>query len=156
MSTKDIDTLDPAFHTLVDAVRLDAYAATGFEWVVVPKTGATRTIKEQHGLYIRSRDGVDNDGDGLIDEPDEKVTGADGGTSPHNFGMGCDCVPKLLGGRLWWKAPKSVWAIYGSIVESHGLVWGGHFKSLYDAPHMESKDWRKVRDLWRAGKIQVA
>lgn len=153
MSTTKIDTLEPEFHKKVDLVRLDALKLTGYEWVVV---SATRTIKEQHGLYMQKNDGKDNDGDGKIDESDERVTNADGGQSPHNFGMGCDCAPLLANGEIWWGAPKSMWKMYRYCVEKQGLTWGGNFKSLYDAPHMEDPRWKEQQTLWREGKIQVA
>lgn len=147
-----IDTLNPQFHEIVNRVRLQFLKETGYElWV----TSCTRTIKEQHGLYIRKNDGIDNDGDGRVDEADEKVTNADGGQSSHNFGKGCDCVP-VKNGKEWWEAPKSLWAIYGRIAEEHGLTWGGHFKKLYDAPHVEDPSWKQDQALWRQGKITVA
>lgn len=148
-----IDTLDPAFHVVVDAVRLEAYQQTGYEWVVV---SATREIKEQHGLFMQSHDGIDNDGDGKIDEADEKVTNADGGQSPHNFKLACDCGPKLSNGEIWWAAPKSLWKTYADIAVKHGLVAGFYFKSIYDAPHIETKDWRDVKAKWKQGLIHVS
>jgi peptidoglycan L-alanyl-D-glutamate endopeptidase CwlK len=117
---------------------------------------ATRSIKEQHGLYIQAYDGKDNDGDKKIDEPDELVTKADGGQSAHNFGMGCDCAPLLANGDVWWKAPTELWNIYGRIIEELGLTWGGHFKSIYDAPHIEDPRWHDRQAAYKAGKIQVA
>jgi peptidoglycan L-alanyl-D-glutamate endopeptidase CwlK len=153
MSTKKIDTLDPMFHVVVDDVRLAAMQATGYEWAVV---SATRTMKEQHGLFIQQSDGVDNDGDGYIDESDEHVTNADSGDSPHNFKLACDCAPLLEDGEIWWTAPKEIWAIYGKIAESRGLTWGGNFKKLYDAPHIEDPRWRDLRVEYKAGRLEIA
>lgn len=147
-----LDTLDPEFRVKVDTVRLEAYKETGYEWVPV---SCTRTMKEQHGLFIRLTDHIDNDGDGLVDEPDEKVTNADQGSSPHNFGMGCDCAP-MKDGDVWWKAPKELWKIYADIAVKNGLSAGFYFKSIYDAPHIEDPAWKQRQALWRAGKLEVA
>jgi hypothetical protein len=138
-----------------DSVRLAAYASSGYEWMVVPKTGANRTIKEQHGLFIQATDGIDNDRDGLIDEPDERVTRADGGQSPHNFGLARDIVPLIHPGVIWWNAPASYWKNMGRIAEDQGLTWGGNFKSIYDAPHVEAKLWKRVQLAWKNGDINV-
>lgn len=147
-----IDTLEPQFRQVVDEVRLEAYAATGYEWGVV---SATRTIKEQHGLFIQPHDGIDNDRDGKVDESDERVTNADGGQSPHNFGMGCDLAP-MRNGSIWWEAPREVWKAMADIAVKHGLTAGFYFKSIVDMPHIEDPKWKQQQALWRGGKIQVA
>ncbi len=144
------------FLAAVELVRLEAYAATGYEWMVVPGTGAYRSIKVQHGLFIQAHDGLDNDHDGAVDESDEKVTAADGGQSPHNFDLARDIVPLSKPGVIWWQAPEALWHSMGAIAEKHGLVWGGHFKSLYDAPHIEHPRWREQQALWKAGKLALA
>lgn len=148
---KKIETLDDAFEAKVNAVRLKAYAATGYEWWVV---SATRDIKEQHALYMKSRNGIDDDGDGLIDEGDERVTNADGGSSPHNFKKGCDIAP-AKNGEIWWNAPKSLWKVMADIAKAEGLTPGYYFKNLFDAPHLEDPSWRKDQALWKAGKLKV-
>lgn len=139
-----------------DLVRLYAYKETGYEWMVVPKTGENRTMAEQHGLYMRNKNGKDDDGDGLIDEADEKVTNADSGQSPHNFNLARDIVPCDRPGHIWWKAPKELWHKMGKIAEGFGLIWGGNFKTIYDAPHVEAKDWRKAQLAWKQKEIEIA
>lgn len=143
------------FLKVVDLVRLEAYEKTGYEWMVVPRTGAYRSIKEQHGLYIQAHDGIDNDKDGKVDEPDEKVTGADGGQSPHNFNLARDITPCKTKNNPWWEAPASLWKTMGGIAAAHGLVWGGTFTKLYDAPHIEAKEWRDFKTAWKEGKLTV-
>lgn len=144
------------FEETCDLVRLEAYRLTGYEWMVVPKTGANRTIKEQHKLFVQKYDGIDNDHDGKIDEADEEVTKADGGQSPHNFNLARDIVPMKSKGVIWWKAPKALFHTMGSIAEAHGLTWGGNFKSIYDPPHVESRKWKAVQTAWRAGELTIA
>ena len=53
-----------------DLVRLYTYKETGYEWMVVPQSGANRTMKEQHKLYMRNKNGIDDDGDGNDAEGD--------------------------------------------------------------------------------------
>lgn len=139
----------------VEAVRLEAYKQTGYEWMVVPKTGAYRSIKEQHNLFIQPTDGKDNDHDGLIDEADERVTKADGGQSPHNYNLARDIVPLKSKGVIWWTAPKELWKVMADIAVSYGLVSGFYFTSIYDAPHVEHTDWESIRAAWKAGDINV-
>jgi hypothetical protein len=156
MNQEEYLDIEKDFLRRCDLVRLEAYATTGYEWMVVPKTGANRAIAAQHALFIQPIDGIDNDHDGKIDEPDELVTRADGGQSPHNYNLARDIVPMIRKGVIWWEAPAELWHKMGAIAEKHGLVWGGHFTSLYDAPHVEAKDWRVIRTAWKAGQIYVA
>jgi peptidoglycan LD-endopeptidase CwlK len=44
-----------------------------------------RSNEEQEELYMMSRNGKDDDGDGKIDEPDEWRTNARAGQSKHNL-----------------------------------------------------------------------
>jgi hypothetical protein len=138
-----LDTLDPDFRSRIQSVRLDFLKETGYELAVV---STTRTIKEQHGLFVESHDG---------DSTTDHVTDADGGQSSHNFGLGCDNCP-MRGREPWWDAPAELWQTYGRIAKEHGLVWGGDFKKFKDFPHVEGPRWRTQRTLWEAGKIQVA
>lgn len=136
-------------------LRLELYKTTGYEWMVVPKTGALRSIAAQHGLFIQPTDGIDNDHDGKIDEDDEFCTKADGGQSPHNFDLARDVVPMIKQGVIWWTAPKPYWDTLRKLAEAQGLVSGQSFKGFYDAPHVEAKDWRVSQAAWRKGEIIV-
>jgi peptidoglycan L-alanyl-D-glutamate endopeptidase CwlK len=156
MTQEEYKLIEEDFLLRVDKVRLEAYQATGYEWIVVPRTGAFRSIKEQHGLYIQAHDGIDNDHDGKIDEADEKITNADGGQSPHNFDLARDITPCRTKNDPWWTAPASIWAIMGTIASQNGLTWGGTFKKLYDAPHIEDKKWKEIQAAWKAGKLVLA
>lgn len=153
MTQSEFLEIESDFLERVERTRLEAYAATGYEWMVVPKTGANRSIAEQHKLYMRNRNGVDDDGDGKIDEADEKVTNADGGTSPHNYNLARDICPCNKPGHIWWDAPTYLWHKMGEIAERNGLTWGGNFRTIYDAPHIESREWRKVMTAWKKGEL---
>jgi hypothetical protein len=155
MTQQEYQLMVDNFLATCDLVRLEAYKQTGYEWMVVPKTGAYRSIKEQHGLYIQAHDGIDNDHDGLVDESDELVTCADGGQSPHNFNLARDIVPMVHKDVIWWEAPTKIWKIAADISVDHGLCSGFYFKNLFDAPHSEHKKWKEVQVAWRNREIIV-
>lgn len=136
-----LDSLDPSFREKVETTIAEVSTATGLTWVPV---SCRRTIHEQNTLYAQGR----TTGGSI-------VTRAKGGQSPHNFGLGCDCAPFKDGG-IWWDAPQGYWDAYGAIAKSHGLVWGGDFKSITDLPHIEDPNWKEQQALWQAGKIDVA
>lgn len=155
MRQHEFELMRQNFLFMCDMVRLEAYAATGYEWMVVPKSGGYRGIKEQHALYIQPHDGIDNDHDGLVDEKDELVTRADGGQSPHNFDLARDIVPMKSYGVIWWEAPKSLFKQMADIAVSRNLVSGYYFKSIFDAPHVEHPKWKLAQAAWRAGEIVI-
>ncbi len=154
MNMEQYKAIETEFDTIIDIVRLKAYAETGYEWMVCPGTGAFRSLKEQHGLFIRPFDGIDNDKDGQIDEADEFVTKADAGQSPHNFDLARDLYPCKKSNEPWFNAPKKLFSIMGKIAEDNGLIWGGHFSSFYDGPHVEHSKWREVKAAWKKGELK--
>ena len=92
-----------------------------------PKPILTCTYRdkaEQLALYNQATDKKDNDGDGKIDESDERVTNAKPGESPHNY------------------LPAPAFDVAFADKYS-GITWGGNFKSLLDLPHFELTDWKK-------------
>ena len=142
------------FEAVIVLVLAEVSVATGLTW---KRTSKGRTMAEQHRLFEYPRDGIDNDNDGKIDEPDEKVTCADQGQSAHNFQLATDCCPMRKDGKgFWWTAPGGYWECFGAIAKSHGLVWGGDFKSIIDKPHIESANWRVAKTEWQAGRLHVA
>lgn len=146
-----IDTLESDFRELVIQVIDKATEATGHAWLI---TSGRRTMAEQSKLYNQPHDGIDNDGDGRVDEADEKVTNAKQGQSAHNFGLAADLVP-VRDGKLWWNAPDKVWKTMADIAVSLGLTSGYYFKSIHDAPHIEHPRWKEVQSAWKAGKVVV-
>jgi hypothetical protein len=71
--------------------------------------------------------------------------------TPHGRGGAVDAYPAILdptgayvaGIRIDPKDPqtKVLFTQYGSLAETHGLVWGGRWKFV-DMPHVETPDWR--------------
>lgn len=100
-----------------------------------------RTPQEQDALYAQPFDGRDNDGDGRIDEPDEKVTNARAYESPHNFlpALAFDVAFKDRLGNPDWD--KRLFDQFARLIPGN-ITWGGNFKSLKDLPHFELADWK--------------
>lgn len=73
--------------------------------------------------------------------------------TPHGRGCAVDAYPAILdptgtfvaGIRTDSKDPqtKVLFAQYGSLAETHGLVWGGRWKFV-DMPHVETPDWKEA------------
>ena len=83
-----------------------------------------RTFAHQDQLYAQGRT-----------EPGPRVTGARGGQSWHNYGLGADVVFSTPQGQPSWPEDGN-WTRYGEIAESQGLTWGGRWRSP-DRPHVE-------------------
>ena len=137
MTKEEYDQIRTQFIKDVESVLLEAYKQTGYEWIVCPGTGGLRSISMQNKLYAKGRT-----------EPGDIVTNAKGGSSPHNFDLARDCYPCKVSGQPWFEAPNSLFQTFGKIAETIGLTWGGHFQSIKDWPHVEYRDWRRVRQAW--------
>lgn len=111
-----------------------------------------RTWEYQNDLYCQPFDKKDNDGDGKIDEADEKVTKAKGGYSWHNFGLAIDFAilyDKDNNGTwesLSWDILKDYdkdgekdWQEVVKVFNKSGYRWGGDWKSFKDNPHLEKQ-----------------
>ena len=136
-----LESLEPTFRTKVEQLMARMKELTALDWVVVQ---GRRTMAEQNALYAQGRTTA-----GKI------VTNARGGDSPHNFGEGADLVAKKVDGKLWWDAEPIVWKTLADEARKLGLVAGYYFKNIHDNDHVESADWRKRREQWRAGTLQV-
>lgn len=151
MTETEFENLKIEFDLLIRELLTEVYIATGYEWIVCPKTGANRSMKIQHGLYIQPTDGIDNDRDGLIDEADEFVTKADAGSSAHNYNLARDCYPCKTSNMPWFSAPKPLFDIMRKLAVQKGLVIIGE----WDLPHIEHPKWREVRTAWKSGDIVI-
>jgi peptidoglycan L-alanyl-D-glutamate endopeptidase CwlK len=108
-------------------------------------TETLRTFERSNALYNQPHDGKDNDGDGKVDEPDEKVTNAPGGSSFHNYGLAIDFVIQVNGIPKW--GVNDNWMKVVKCFKEAGFVWGGDFKSIKDNPHFEMTfgyTWRQL------------
>lgn len=143
---KRLNEIDPDFKNQVIILMDNLEYSTEIEWTIVQ---GTRTIAYQNSLYDQGRK---KDKNGKI--IGSIVTRAKGGQSPHNFKLAVDICP-MKDGKLWWDAPDKYWNALGNIAEGMGLVWGGHFKSILDKPHVESPLWKARQLLWKQGKLVI-
>jgi len=131
-----LDSLEPDFKIIMEQILKKVSESTGLTWV---PTSGRRTMKEQADIYAQGRT-----------KPGRKVSNAPPGSSPHNFGLGCDCAPMTKDGKdIWWNAPAGFWDAYGACCEEAGMTWGGHFKSITDLPHCEHPRWKAEQVKWR-------
>ncbi len=115
---------------------------------------ALRTWEQQTAIYNQPHDGKDNDGDGIIDEADEKATNAKAGQSYHNYGLAIDVV-QIKNGKTIWNNPN--WSKIAAIGKSLGFEWGGDWKSFKDLPHFQitfGKSYAVLRKLYLDGNRQ--
>lgn len=93
-----------------------------------------RTFDEQTKLYNQPRDGKDNDGDGRVDEKDEKVTNAKAGESNHNYGLAGDLCP-FRNNKPDWNDLQG-FAVIAREAKRVGLESGADWK-FKDRPHVQ-------------------
>lgn len=100
-----------------------------------------RSNEEQAQLYNYPWDGIDNNKNGKIDEPGEKVTNAKAGQSYHNHSpaRAFDVGFKKASGVLDWNL--DLFHKFASIAKKYhpNLGWGGDWKKFKDYPHFEIK-----------------
>lgn len=137
-----IDTLDPLIKPIIVDLLAKSEAATGVKWTV---TAARRTMADQREIYAQGRT-----------KPGKVVSNAPPGSSAHNYGLAADLAPLKKDGSIWWEAPKKIWQQMADEAVKLGLTAGFYFKTIFDGPHVEHPEWRKRRDLWKAGKLEVA
>ncbi|MEO5915576.1 MAG: M15 family metallopeptidase [Luteolibacter sp.] len=139
-SAGNLATLDtkaqPLFSQFLRQAKATA-ATFGCDYILI---GGDRTWDEQDALYAQPHDGRDNDGDGRIDEADEKVTNAKGGQSNHNFKIAGDFG--VFRGKAYLDAtdPQLAAKVHAACslqAMPCGLEWGGSWKTFKDTPHYE-------------------
>lgn len=80
------------------------------------------------------------------------ITHAAPGQSPHEYRLAVHIVLLDDKNEHWLDDDDPRWhSIVGKTVREAGLVWGGDFKNIFDAAHIEDPDWRDVaKELdWR-------
>lgn len=73
------------------------------------------------------------------------------GQSPHNYNAAIDIFELTLNGGRWdkqWFIEK----LEPEVKKFDFLVWGGHFKSFVDRPHIELKNWK---ELVKQGQLKL-
>ncbi|UZO79741.1 M15 family metallopeptidase [Aquimarina sp. ERC-38] len=147
-SNRRIQTLHPAIRQYV--VNFINHMEENFN-ITLRVTSALRTWEEQEKLYLQDKDGIDNNGNGLIDEREEDVTNAKPGESYHNYGLAFDVV-EIKNGKPLWKNPN--WGLIGKEGKKFLFTWGGDWKRA-DRPHFHqnfSLHHSELAKRYRAGK----
>ena len=132
ITEKKIAELHPAIRDKAKAMILEAEK----QGIHLRIYEALRSFERQLALYNQPWDKKDNDGDGLIDESDEKVTNAKPGDGFHNYALAFDLV-EMKDGRALWDNDR--WPYIGLLGEKHGLAWGGRWR-MRDLPHFQIKN----------------
>lgn len=138
----NLNTLHPKFRPSAIQAWTEAQAAmpTNVQIIVIQ---GLRTFTESDALYAQGRTA-----------PGDIVTNAAAGQSYHNYGLAFDfemhtnSKPDYAVGPNWLKVV--------SIMEAHGMYWGGHFPNgFHDDPHFENRfgyNWRDLLSLHNTGK----
>lgn len=100
-------------------------------------TETYRSFERSDKLYNQPWDGKDNDGDGKIDEPDEKVSNAKGGQSIHNYSLALDFVLQVNGKMDW--TVNANWMKVIQCFKDEGWESGADWRSFKDYPHLEKR-----------------
>ena len=134
----------------VEPLQVAWWAATT-EWAKLyhnaPKPVLTCTYRpkeEQAALYAQPWDKKDNDGDGQVDEANEKVTNAKSGQSAHNYNPSYAFDFAFLNGKkLDWN--PALFTQFWHLIRKpdNSLTWGGNWK-MRDYPHIELTGWKNL------------
>lgn len=128
------------------------------EFGITVRTYRTKTDEnKQTKLYNQPWDGIDNDHDGLIDEPDEKVTNAEFFQTYHFYGLALDVVEIKPFYGFAKGYDKTRWKIIADVFKKYGFEWGGDWPDP-DKPHMQMRfgnHWRDLYALYQTGKVDI-
>lgn len=150
VSMARINLLHPAIKEKVINAIIEAEKITSKAIRVVQ---GLRTFKEQQDLFNQPHDGVDNNGNGKIDDASEMVTKAKAGQSYHNFGLAVDICFLDATTSGYKYNESSAWVVDKRVVKvfkNAGFVWGGDFHSITDDPHFEmtfGNNWHELLAL---------
>lgn len=143
LSLKNLNTLHPKFRPSAIQAWTEAQAAMPSDVQIIVIQGL-RTFAESDALYAQGRTA-----------PGSVVTQAKAGQSYHNYGLAFDFEMLTNGKPDYTVGPN--WLKVVSIMESHGMYWGGNFPNgFHDDPHFENRfghNWRDLLDLYNAKKI---
>lgn len=133
-SLTNLNTLHPKFRPSAIQAWAEAQAAMPANVQIIVIQGL-RTFAESNALYAQGRTA-----------PGPIVTKASAGQSYHNYGLAFDFEMLTNGHEDNIVGPN--WLKVVSIMESHGMFWGGHFPdNFHDDPHFENRYGYNWRDL---------
>lgn len=154
------------------AVMLQALAQERFKLKII-FLDTLRTEAEQAAYYAQGRMGVVSvnqkrkaAGMPAIRASENKVVtkAKSASASWHGYGLAFDiAITDAQGKQIIWnknsdwnKDGKDDWAQVGSLADEVGLEWGGHFTSIYDAPHYQDRMGLTIQQAqakYPAGKV---
>jgi peptidoglycan L-alanyl-D-glutamate endopeptidase CwlK len=133
-SASNLNTLHPKFRQSAIDAWTEAQAAMPDNVRIIVVQGL-RTFAESDKLYQQGRT-----------TPGPIVTKAAAGQSYHNYGLAFDFAMITDGKEDITVGPN--WLKVVSIMEAHGMYWGGHFPmGFHDDPHFENRYNWNWRDL---------
>lgn len=133
-SISNLSTLHPKFQPSAVQAWEEAQGAMPANVKIIVVQGL-RSFAESDALYAQGRTA-----------PGDIVTKAAAGQSYHNYGLAFDFA-MVTDGRDD-NAVGLNWLKVVSIMESHGMYWGGHFPmGFHDDPHFENRYGYNWRDL---------
>lgn len=139
----ELNTLHPKFKPSAIQAWAEAQAAMPSNVQIIVIQGL-RSFAESDALYQRGRT-----------KPGPIVTNAAAGQSYHNYGLAFDFSMITNGKADYVVGPN--WRKVVSIMEAHGMYWGGHFPNgFHDDPHFENRyghNWRDLLALHNANKF---
>lgn len=136
-SLNNLNTLHPKFRPVAIAAWTEAQAAMPANVQIIVIQGL-RSMADSNALYAQGRT-----------LPGQIVTNAPGGSSYHNYGLAFDFAMVTYGKDDNVVGPN--WMKVVSIMESHGMTWGGTFPTIIDDPHFENRfslNWRQLLEKW--------
>lgn len=128
-SKRNLESLHPDVQSKFEAFLTEVQTIAKSKGLEYKAICGTRSWEEQARIYALGRT-----------VPGKIVTKAPPGYSMHNFGLALDCGVFRDGKYLDETDPKTASAMHkkaGAIASSHGLRWGGNFKTITDEPHFE-------------------
>jgi len=137
-----LETLELSFQPEVEELLARTEAATNRKWGI---SDGRRTMNQQRDIYAQGRT-----------KPGKVVSNAKPGQSAHNFGFAVDVWPLKANGDFDWNASTALFKVMADIAVEMGLTAGFYFRSIFDAPHIESKRWKQAQLAWKAGELKVA
>lgn len=133
-SLQNLQTLHPKFRPSAIQAWTEAQAAMPSNVQIIVIQGL-RSFAESNSLYAQGRT-----------TPGPIVTKAAAGQSYHNYGLAFDF--SMLTNEKEDNIVGPNWLKVVSIMESHGMTWGGHFPDgFHDDPHFENRYSYNWRDL---------
>lgn len=144
MPSRKIEDLRPEFQVKASVIINRANAEIGASLgrpITAVVTMTKRSTEEQAALYAKGRTTIGSLCTRTVCQDcgpgghGHTVTNGKPGHSYHEYGLAFD-VMLLDNGKVIARIEDPAWAMFGKIVDSERLCWGGHWMQQ-DGPHVE-------------------